>query len=162
MKVIFLDIDGVLNSHRSCLAMGGIPSGMKKDAVKFLDPLAISMIREICKLADAKIVLSSTWRKCRNFREYAEEFKLPIIDCTASWSDKGTQRGYEIEDWLENYIETEITHYAIIDDDSDMLDYQKKYFVHVNGLEGFLYSHAVRLGEILGVNPWDRPRAKIQ
>lgn len=160
MKVIFLDIDGVLNSQRTCLAMGGIPSGMKKNAVKFLDPLAISMIRETCKLADAKIVLSSTWRKCRDFKEYAKEFNLPIIDRTASHSNKGSLRGYEIEDWLENHVE--VTHYAIIDDDSDMLDYQKKYFVHVNGLEGFLYSHAVRLGEILEVNPWNRPRAKIQ
>lgn len=159
MKVVFLDVDGVLNSNRTCLAMGGIPSGMRKDAVKFLDPLALSMIREICKLSDAKIVLSSTWRKCRNYKEYAIEFDLPIIDRTDSYSDKGHMRGYEIEDWLEKNLE--VTHYAIIDDDSDMLEYQKKYFVHTNGLEGFLYSHALRLGEILEVNPWDRPRTTM-
>ena len=159
MKIIFLDIDGVFNSHRTCLALGGIPSGMKKKAVKFLDPLAISMVREICKLADAKIVLSSTWRKIRPFEEYAKEFNLPIIDRTESCSDKGHMRGYEIEDWLDK--NPEVTHYAIIDDDSDMLESQKANFVHINGLEGFLYQHALRLGEILEVNPWDRPRSKI-
>lgn len=160
MKIVFLDIDGVFNSNRTCLALGGIPSGMKKEAVKFLDPLAISMVREICKLAGAKIVLSSTWRKIRPCQEYAIEFDLPIIDRTASYSDKGHQRGYEIEDWLEKH--PEVTHYAIIDDDSDMLDNQKKNFVHVNGLEGFLYRHALHLGDILEVNPWDRPRAEIE
>ena len=159
MKVVFLDIDGVLNSHRTCLAFGGIPSGMKKEAVKFLDPLALNMIREICKLSDAKVVLSSTWRKNRPFQEYAKEFDLPIIDRTGSYSDKGHMRGYEIEDWLDKH--PEVTHYAIIDDDSDMLESQKTNFVHVNGLEGFLYQHALRLGEILEVNPWDRPRSKI-
>ena len=159
-QVIFLDVDGVLNSQRSCLAFGNLPSGMHPKAWTQLDPLALNMIRDIAALADAKIVLSSTWRMLRPVEEYARDFDLPIVDKTAVGSSSGRERGYEIQDWLD--LHPEVENYAIIDDDSDMLDHQMAHFVHTSGLDGFLYRDALKLGAILGVLPWDRPSKKLE
>lgn len=156
MMVIFLDVDGVLNCHRTCIAYGGIPSGMKAGAVERLDPVALGIIRRICHATGAKIVLSSTWRKCRPWQELAKEFDLPVIGATASHSNKGHLRGYEIADWLDNHVEC--THYAIVDDDSDMLPHQLPYFVHTNGFDGFTWANAEHLANVLGISIWDCPR----
>ncbi len=156
MKVVFLDVDGVLNCRRTCVAFGGIPSGFKPGAVSRLDPVGLALIRRICETAGAKVVLSSTWRKCRPWQELAAEFDLPIIGRTANYSEKGRERGYEIADWLENHVE--VTHYAIIDDDSDMLPHQMPMFVHSSGFDGFTWANAEKLAQVLGINVWDCPR----
>lgn len=153
MKIVFLDVDGVLNCNRTAVAFGGIPSGMKPGSVSRLDPVALGLIRRICAAADAKVVLSSTWRKCRPWQEYAIEFGLPIIGATPRWSERGHERGHEIADWLADHVEC--THYAIVDDDSDMLPHQMPQLVHTNGFDGFTWANAERLAQILGINVWD-------
>lgn len=52
-KVIFLDVDGVL-THEDYL------NGVEED----LDREKITFLKQIVEETDAKIVLSSTWRKC--------------------------------------------------------------------------------------------------
>jgi HAD domain in Swiss Army Knife RNA repair proteins len=53
MKVIFLDVDGVLNSKKT-------PNPGKFPYI--VDPILLSRLLELLRLTDAKIVLSSTWR----------------------------------------------------------------------------------------------------
>lgn len=58
MKVIFLDIDGVLNNHRTvCRTPDGFV-GISSNLT--------TRLREIVKATDAKIVLTSTWKECWN------------------------------------------------------------------------------------------------
>lgn len=130
MKVIFLDIDGVLNSHRTYYTLGNI------DEWKCLDPIAVGLIRRLCEKTNAWVVISSTWRILYDIEEFKKNFediygwKIPLIDITENLS---VPRGQEIQKWLDE--NNEVNEYVIIDDDSDMLPGQN--FVSVNVLHGF-------------------------
>ena len=135
MKVVFLDIDGVLNSHRTAIAFGGIPFTTARSGRSRLDEVAIRLIGGIVRASGAVIVLSSTWRKHEDWLDYGPALDLPIIDRTPSLCGN---RGTEIADWLRRHPDVE--RYAIIDDDSDMLPEQLPYFVHTSGFDGFTFS----------------------
>ena len=65
MNVIFLDIDGVLNSPNYTKKYKEMKT--KKERVyKNIDDNALNYLKELQNRYDAKIVLTSTWRKWRN------------------------------------------------------------------------------------------------
>lgn len=154
MKVVFLDIDGVLNSFRTAVAHGGYPHGLTKEALAKFDQTALALIRGICAVAGARIVLSSSWRILHRFQDVAEALVLPIVDRTPALAGP---RGKEIAQWLSEHPDVET--YAIVDDDSDMLPEQQANFVHTNGEDGFVWKDAVKLSEILGVDVYDAGRS---
>lgn len=156
MKVVFLDIDGVLNCHRTCIALGGIPHNIDPKSVAQLDPVGLSLIRRIVEASGAKVVLSSTWRILHRWQDVGVALDLPIIGATPRGTLAGYERGHEIAAWLEDHVE--VTHYAIIDDDSDMLAHQKPYFVHTSGFDGFTWANAEKLAQVLGIDVWDAGR----
>jgi hypothetical protein len=143
MKIIFLDIDGVLNSTRSAIAMGGYPAP-NRNYDRF-DMVAVELIRRICS-KDVKIVLSSTWRKCEGWRKI---LNLPIIDKTEDIPALSCQRGKEIDEWLQKHSDVE--EYVIIDDDIDMLPKQFEFFVNTDSHNGFLYKDYKTVCRILNI-----------
>lgn len=149
MKVLFLDIDGVLNSTKTCVATGGYP--MELHHRSGFDWMAIKLLQRLCDSSGLQIVLSSAWRLHHHYDEVAGAFDLPIIGATLSSSPDGHQRGFEIRDWLARH--PEVTAYAIIDDDPDMLEEQTPYFVHTSGYEGMTWANFTQLCNILGENP---------
>ncbi len=145
MKIIFLDIDGVINSLRTCYAFGGYPTDLSEEDMSKFDWVAISLIRKACKVQNAQIVLSSTWRRMYKIEDVAEALGLPIVSrtpCLLSGS-----RGNEIQNWLNDNL---VDKYCIIDDDADMLDVQKPYFIQTSAKEGFILRDYRKLIEILG------------
>lgn len=123
-KIIFLDIDGVLNVY--CEDRDEYGCTFHKH---FEDNL-----RYIIEQTDAKIVISSSWRSSglEIMREMWEKRGLAgeIIDITNPiYSDN--IRGYEIKECIDNNSD-KILKYCIIDDDSDMLEEQKQYFVQTS------------------------------
>lgn len=144
MKVIFLDIDGVLNSRRSCCAFGNFPHGYTPEQLAKFDWVAVGLVRKACAQSGAQIVLSSAWRKIYDWQEGAKALTLPIIDKTPSMTGI---RGLEINAWLAAH--PEVTGYAIIDDNSDMLPEQMANFVHTDERDGFLLKDYERLLNIL-------------
>jgi hypothetical protein len=149
VKILFLDIDGVLNCHRTALAFGGYPFCAKRQRNMF-DEAAVTIIRGIVNRAGASIVLSSSWRLNSDWQEIGPAFDLPIIDRTPSLPGN---RGTEIAAWLEKH--PEVDGYVIVDDDSDMLDEQLPFFVHTNHADGFLFKHAELMANLFGINVWD-------
>lgn len=114
MKIIFLDIDGVLNCVTS-KSRCGVYTGIDDDKVMRL--------REIVDATGAEIVLSSSWRtdwsKDENYireegkyinRKLGNE-RLSIIDKTCV--DCYDRREYEIGRWLEG---KDIESFVILDD----------------------------------------------
>ena len=121
MKVIFLDIDGVLNcqsSQSSCHGMMGI------------DDDKVKRLKEIVKATGAKIVLISSWKA--DWQKLLKEQQgamanyldkklkrqgLVIMDKT---EDTSVDRGQGILDWLDG---KKIESFVILDDED--FDYQE-------------------------------------
>ena len=119
MKVIFLDIDGVLNSEET------VKKGIRSDRGYIgIDPFLTAIFNRIIFATDAKIVLSSTWRKLDTSRDEVRRRVMDFIDVTpdtflmgeSAWSE----RGDEIQAWLDHHPEVE--KYAIIDDDNRAME----------------------------------------
>lgn len=151
MKVLFLDIDGVLNSWRSSIAFGGMPFNIiGKDRAMF-DEVAIGMIAAICERAGAQIVLSSSWRQEDYWDQIGRCLGLPIVDRTP-WMFGGS-RGDEIASWLGAH--PEVTRYAILDDMADAGQGHEGRFIRTSMKEGFTYANAEKLAELLGIRIHD-------
>ena len=148
MKVIFLDIDGVLNSYDFYLSdrCPGNLNGQEGD----IDPMCVERVLRICNETNAQIVISSDWRIAwEGTRMRLEKMGLSrdiVVDKTPEliWQRLGKHnymvenddesyeysRGREIDLWLEAH--PECTNYVIIDDRMDFTEEQQPHFVHVN------------------------------
>lgn len=147
MKVLFLDIDGVLNSVKTCVANGGYPMELHHTAA--FDWHAIKLLQRLCDSEGVQVVLSSAWRINHAFADVGKAFGLPIIDRTPSLCGP---RGAEIADWLTKH--PEVVHYAIIDDDSDMLPDQMRCFVQTSGFEGMTWADYQKLCAMFGADAY--------
>jgi hypothetical protein len=148
MKIIFLDFDGVLNSVRSAHAFGGYPWNINPESIKQFDPIALTTIRNFCNDYDIKIVVSSTWRKSFSPEDLGKALDLPIIDKTPDFH-MSRSRGLEIQSWfVNNPGEYE---YAIIDDDSDMLETQLTRFIQTDPYEGFGWKNLMQLYSLFNI-----------
>ena len=136
-RIIFLDIDGVLNSQEKLIEVYNKTHKPHSGYNYPFDEKCLSILKEIVLLTDSYIVITSSWRKdeegrdtiLNKLREYDLDNRLlgytPIL---------GTNRGKEIKAYL-NSINMPVE-YIIIDDDSDMdelIDYLIKTNIR-NGL----------------------------
>ena len=144
MKVLFLDIDGVICSIRSAVAYGGFPWTVKEKDMYLFDDVAIKLIQRLCKDTNTKIVLSSVWRLSHDWKMIGEKLNLPIIDKTPN--KLSSNRGEEIAMWLRD---NKVDAYAIVDDDSDMLEEQLPFFVRVYSKNGLSFENYEQLMAIL-------------
>jgi hypothetical protein len=100
--IIFLDIDGVLNSTEwsECRPLRGfIPPGTAQQAFdeERIDPHCVEHLRRIVERTGAKLVLASTWRHRMSVAELVRLFALygwsdgPVIDGTPryDWPHQG-------------------------------------------------------------------------
>lgn len=147
MKVLFLDIDGVLNSTRSCIAFHGYPFGLGAESLEMFDPIAVNMIRGLCAHAGVSVVVSSAWRITHHWDDIGKSLDLPTIDATPQLMGP---RGNEIQAWLDAH--PDVTQYAIVDDDADMLNSQLPRFVKTDINEGLSFSNFQHLCELFGVH----------
>jgi hypothetical protein len=148
MKILFLDIDGVLNSSRSAVAFGGYPHSFSPEDMLKFDNIAIALIRRLCKETRCEIVLSSSWRYDITAEDAAKALSLPIIDVTPILSN--TSRGFEINAWMAKHPDVQC--YAIVDDIAAMLDFQKPFFVKTNNEEGLTLINYLDLKYVLEGN----------
>ncbi len=157
MKVIFLDIEGVLVTSRKVSAERMIDPGASIDQDIF-DKVAVQNLNRLLKETGAKIVVSSFWRMGIPKSDLILMLKLagiknpPVIDVTPFVWDKDlkrTNRGKEILEWLAKnpYVDE----YIVIDD----CGYEKLHgipperYVHTTLNNGFgddtLYQKAVKV-----------------
>lgn len=154
-RVLFLDIDGVLNSHRTCIGLGGFPHDFSAEGMALVDHAALGLVRGLCRVGGVSVVLSSSWRIIHGFASVAAGLDLPVVDRTPSL---GGCRGDEIADWLARHPGVE--RYAIVDDSSDMLPEQLPFFVRTDGFDGLLWRDFEKLCALFSVAPYDcRQRA---
>jgi hypothetical protein len=131
MRVIFLDIDGVLNhrgwmayaqkkalARQEALALSPILAPTLKNYKESIDPGALTLLHVLLEQTQAHIVVSSTWRKWHTVAELEGLLEWPVLDVTPIAERIGvTYRGECIAHWLSQH--PEVTDYLIIDDDTD-------------------------------------------
>lgn len=137
MRVLFLDIDGVLNRV-----------GTKERCGHFLGvdrKLSTKLLAWLKAVGDVKIVLSSTWRKHPEMWQHLKDAGIEWIGMTP---DLGS-RGFEIEVWLAS--NDPIEDWAILDDLTCFLPHQKPRHVCPNPDIGITDDHINQLSAILPV-----------
>lgn len=111
MKVIFLDVDGVLNSV--------------KDRFSFTieTDYHFILLKKIVDATNAEIVLSSSWRigDSETVRKRLKDFGMDFIDVTPQLPYP-SKRGDEIRSWLKCHTEI-VESFVILDDESDMCEF---------------------------------------
>lgn len=126
MKVIFLDIDGVLNCRTTTtrIAYNGF------DGFVGIDPALVKNLNKLVEATKAEIVLSSTWREVYGLENTEKEMRLrgysgpKLIGKTPALSFMS--RGFEIQAWLDGEMRRNVfsdPNYKptfVILDDNDM------------------------------------------
>ena len=149
MKVIFLDIDGVLNS--------AVYDRTKSFEDGNIDRTRLPILRSIIDRTGADVVLSSSWRihlddDCQPYTPTGEGMMRIFHEGGIRISDKtpdGEKRADEIRAWLEAHTETEA--FVILDDIffgwGDLQENLVRTNYHIG--RGLEQSHADKAVEIL-------------
>jgi len=136
MKVLFLDIDGVI-THHEFVKNGG--------SWRTADPECLFLLRKIIDETNCKIVISASIRKTKSLDEICEMYGFDrdwVIDRTPGSSNG--YRGGEIKEWLDLNSHLDIESIVILDDSSD-IDPLKKFWVCINGR----YKRGINITEAL-------------
>lgn len=152
MKVLFLDVDGVLNR------CGKSAQGLEQPQIEELD--------RVLRVTGAVVVLSSTWRKfevsCmpRLRALFAERGwlmvgKTPVLDRWNGTCYEAVERGMEIQAWLDKHPEVE--RFAIVDDCEDMAHLRER-LVRTLSYEGLRRREGDELIGLLGKAEWEGDR----
>ena len=152
MKVVFLDIDGVLNH---CETRSGVPSAGEPLPIP-IAPECMARLNRLIAETEAKIVISSSWRLFARWQDLGPALvrhglvaevigETPDLTKDAVWlanwqARKGTpfsfehlERGWEIGEWIAAH--PEVTAFVILDDCSDM-DELKPWLVLTHSNDG--------------------------
>lgn len=158
MKILFLDIDGVLIPsiyanmlHKMWQISGGEIKSKDGNGAFFYDP-CIAILKRIVGETDCRIVISSDWRKNGEIamRGMWIDRQMPggLIGITGVHDGQG--RGYEIEKYLDYKMSTlnePIQSYCVVDD-LDVLGHGDN-FVKINSKLGLTESDADKIIKIL-------------
>lgn len=158
MKLIFLDIDGVLNNDHTKERVAGYT---------FVDEDKIVLLKEILYQTGAKIVLSSTWRRgwyCYDNSLYEKEsdrqdiqlfealknklleFEIELMSYTEDFG----RRGVEIDKWLSDWKGEPIERFVILDDMSGAeLQPHSHFLVQTGFRDGLMPKHVQKAIQIL-------------
>lgn len=149
-KVIFLDIDGVLNSQVSCfnddLAI--------RTKLGYIGTKELNRFKELLASTDAKVVLISSWAKSSKHDDYKDREKeisealgVDIHD-TIDFTGGGRSRGESI---LRYVLDHEVEKYVVLDDSIQHYVYALEgNFIQVNGLIGLSFYDVQLALRILG------------
>jgi hypothetical protein len=141
MKILFLDIDGVVNGDAT----------LRRNR-RLIDPQLAALVRGILSAVPGLlVVLSSSWRYSAKGRNVIERRVAPSHDVTPILHDITLERGHEIEAWLVEHPGVE--RYAILDDDPAMLPHQLPNFFQTSSESGITEEIANRVVAHFSVTP---------
>lgn len=156
MKVLFLDIDGVLNST---MWLKSIAVGERPWPESNIDTDAVKLINQIVQRTGAKVVISSSWRHAHSvamLRKLFHDcgFEGEIIGATpdyyAVYDDVDEYyRGGEIQAWLLAHVGEGIESFAILDYAEEMGDFLDKFLVRTTYTLGLRVEHVERVVKLL-------------
>lgn len=173
-KVIFLDIDGVINSVQY-----EIWNHNHKHRYGLVDPREIHRLVRFIDKYNIKLVISSSWRNGNSYKDCIDELLkdskrhhdldllIPYIIGVTPYHNsrhRGTEIGIFIDvlydyncensNKMQSYYPIykehfEIEKYVIVDDDNDMLDEQMKNLIQTNAWTGLTKKDYRKIKKIL-------------
>jgi len=154
VRILFLDIDGVLNSHAFVHRAGWHPPlGSDRD-LYIIDPVAVALLNGVLEETGAVVVITSSWRST-----YPQEalhsmlqqrgFTGQVVGTTPELP--GRRRSREIAQWLVDHADVEA--FAIVDDDEDAGAGHPHRFVRTTYQVGLTGEHASALVRVLTTSP---------
>ena len=160
MRVIFLDVDGVLNNLNFLYEQfrrSNIPN------IKGLDNNNLKALQKLVELTDAKLILSSTWRSYfddnlkplnndhnpgKDLIKKLNEYNLKLTGKTSETLEyKGFPRSYVIKKWLDEH--PEVDSFVIIDDNAIMGEFTYTNLVEVDKTVGLTMNDVIKAVTIL-------------
>lgn len=147
--LLFLDVDGVLNSTRWVEANPApralLPPLLAEHAFeeKRLDPACVELVRKVVEQAGADIIFMSSWRHRMHYVEFAKLLNLhgwanaPVLGATPALIGP---RGLKVEAWRERN-KPRHPKYVCLDDGYDFLAHQP--LVRTNPDYGMQHSDVV-------------------
>ena len=151
---LFLDIDGVMNSHKTWQLYGhSFEDSLDRD--HRLDPTAVRFISLLARKG-VKIVITSIWKNNKELDELKWMFDFPVHDKTETYPWADCSRGDEIYLYLLQNRPAE--KFCIVDDDPVFKDmnyrvYRKdleKVLVNTDYSDGLQLKHMEAICEHLG------------
>lgn len=157
---LMLDVDGVLNSADYLHNRRKI----RRPTPHAIDAVTVPRLNEILRRSGAKVVISSSWRIQHPWQRMQEILTahgvvcdvigqtpslyepLPQEEACDKYSIKRRERGHEIQAWLNEH--PEVTRFAIVDDNSDMVHLAHK-LVQTTWEMGLLDEHIEPLVKML-------------
>lgn len=127
MNVIFLDVDGVLNSSKYMESLKGIDIKYKE-----LSDFHLEKLSQIYHRCDAKIVLASTWKDLDDisnkngydmYQYLIHSLSKYDMEIFSKTPDDNSDRPLEIFAWLKN--RSDVSNFVILDDDFPIEEYDK-------------------------------------
>lgn len=165
-KVLFLDIDGVLNTERQQDRCKEAGLSYADNFGYAFDPVTVANLKRIVDETGADIVISSSWKVwgLNTMQKLWTNRGLPgkVINVTPNTESDELMlsvdldmmlpagKGSEIKEWLETNG-SQVTHYAILDDMDDMLPEQQSHFVQTDPTIGITEDDAQKAIAILSM-----------
>ena len=139
--IVFLDLDGVINSESSEELIHDFSIGHT------YDPKLCIVLNSLFSEVEVDVVVSSTWRFGRGAYELEKVLETigvycNVIGVTPFNGNFHEPRGNEIELWLASHGNPK--NFIIIDDDNDMKEDQLSRFIEVDCSVGFTQSNLER------------------
>lgn len=124
MKVIFLDVDGVLNVMSDSYRTFMKPYG------EHIEPWLVQRLNYIVEKTDSKIVISSSWKSCmddleKQMKDQGFKYWDNVIGRTpfsGEMNETGEESGYrglQINEWLKIHNFFDIESFVVIEDEID-------------------------------------------
>lgn len=141
MKVLFLDIDGVLNkdSTKETIEVNGA-------FFTALCPKLTALYLEWRRAKDFEVVLSSSWRGYEDAKEHLRQAGVTWFDQTRNLPT--TSRGDEINDWV---IRNRIEEFAILDD-MNTVHPLARHLVQTSSRKGIEEKHLKKVEKLLNLH----------
>lgn len=153
MKIIFLDVDGVLITERAYWQ-----AQLNHLTTPLFDQRALLALRWLVEQTGARLVLTSSWRTRPNCSPSPSYLRLkstllynrtPLYDQTPILTAPTLDRSDEVAAWLAEHAPE---HYVILDDNDRFTHHPdiRSHWVCVSGRHGFTRADAERAARVLG------------
>lgn len=141
MKVLFLDVDGVLNCESTKERIG--PEGGIFASFVGIDQRLLKLFQDWRRDKPIEVVLSSSWRTDERLMAHLKKHGLEWLDTTSNLG----YRGREIDAWL---MEHDVgKNFAILDDIQQFYPWHHSHFVQTSYIHGLREKNLKKVEAIL-------------